>query len=447
MPGRRRFEIVVLGGGPAGTVAARSLAALGYRVALVSSPRRHGALEGISPRSAEALRSAGCAEAVGRLGAAVPRRSDWSAVHVAAGEEHLVERRTFDEALRRDARLAGVALIEGRVDAVAESRDGCEVTGRTARGGPLRLRAEFVVEARGRSVTPARAGRRRSPAATALGREWRLPATSPSESVLFSFEDGWAWLAMPVGGRGHLQIDVSSDALELRSKRDLEEFYDSLVERIPAARRRLATARPAAAVTARDATAVLAADLVGSRSIRIGDAAFAIDPLSGQGIFEAVATALAAPAVVNTLLRRPADRALAKEFYARRVEDTFFRLARTGRDFYRAESRWGDRPFWHQRQRWPDDEPARPTGRSASIQARPVSVDAFIVTRRVIVTPDHPRGVWQLDGVELVPLLEHAAARRSARGAELAAEHAERSGSPIAAIGRALSWLRQRGLV
>jgi hypothetical protein len=64
----------------------------------------------------------------------------------------------------------------------------------------------------------------------------------------------------------------------------------------------------------------------------------------------------------------------------------------------------------------------------------------------VIVTPDHPRGVWQLDGVELVPLLDHATARRGVRGARLAAEHAEHTARPIAAVESALSWLRYRGL-
>jgi flavin-dependent dehydrogenase len=442
----KTFEIVVLGGGPAGTVAARGLAAFGYTVALVSSPRRHGSLEGVSERSAGALRSAGCDEAGRRLGVPLPRSSNWNGVAVTAGDEHLVERAALDEALRRDARCGEVTVVDAHADGVAETAEGFEIAGRDSSGEPFLLRAGFTVEARGRSVATAHKGRRRGPASTALGREWSLPPGSSGGSALVSFEDGWAWLAVAAGGHAFLQIVVSSSELKARSKRDLAPFFASLVEQVPAVRPRLRDASAGGTVEARDATPVLAPDLVGSRSLRIGDAAFAVDPLSGQGIFEAVATALAAPAVVNTMLRRPGDRALAEEFYARRVEDTFFRLARAGRDLYRGERRWSGRPFWKERQRWPDDEPVRRPKLPASIETRPVSADDFIVPRRVVVTPDHPRGVWQLDGVELVPLLEHATARRDVRGARLAAEHAEHTARPIAAVESALSWLRYRGL-
>jgi flavin-dependent dehydrogenase len=443
----RAYDVVVLGAGPAGTVAARALASLGYEVALLSSRRRHGTLEGISQRAADALRSAGCTETLGRLGAAVPRSSSWNGVSATAGEEYLLERRTFDEALRHDARLGGVSLIEGRVEGISEHREGCEVAARATEGGALfRLRAELAVDARGRGATRSAKGHRRGPATVALARAWSLPAGSPPESLLASFEDGWAWLAAAGGGRAVLQVDVSSHTVAARSERDVGSLYDAIVGRIPLARTRLERARAGVFLEARNATPVLTAGVVTPRSLRVGDAAFALDPLSGQGIFEAVATALAAAPVANTLLRRPGDRALAEEFYARRIEETFLRLARTGRDLYRAEERWSERSFWRERQRWPDAVPARPPDTPASVDVRPVSADGFIVPRRVVVTPDHPRGVWRLDGVELVPLLEHATELTPAGTRRLVAEHAERSGRPVAEVERALAWLRQRGL-
>jgi len=180
---------------------------------------------------------------------------------------------------------------------------------------------------------------------------------------------------------------------------------------------------------------------------RVGDAAFAVDPLSGQGIFEAVATGLAAVPVVNTLLRRPQDRSLAEEFYRRRVEETFLRLARAGRDSYRAERRWGDSPFWGERRAWPDDEPGRAAAGPASIQTVAVSEDGYVVSRRAVVTPDHPRGVWRLEDVEIVPLLEFAEARRGEAEQDVAAAYAARFGAPRPSVDRALSWLRHRGLI
>jgi flavin-dependent dehydrogenase len=57
--------------------------------------------------------------------------------------------------------------------------------------------------------------------------------------------------------------------------------------------------------------------------IRVGDAALAMDPLSGHGVFEAIASARAAAAVINTILRRPDDAELARAFYQERVRLAF----------------------------------------------------------------------------------------------------------------------------
>jgi ATP-binding cassette subfamily B protein len=59
----------------------------------------------------------------------------------------------------------------------------------------------------------------------------------------------------------------------------------------------------------------------------------AVDPLSGNGIFQALSSAFLAPAVVNTLLRAPGQAALAKRFYQERLDHLFLRFARIGRDF------------------------------------------------------------------------------------------------------------------
>ena len=244
-----------------------------------------------------------------------------------------------------------------------------------------------------------------------------------------------------------MQLVVSSESDEHLSRAGVEGFYDSLLREIPEPRRWLEGTSPCSTVRARDATPILGGPLIAPRSLRVGDAAFAVDPLSGQGLFEAAATALAAAPVVNTLLRRPDDRDLAENFYRRRVADTFLRLARAGRDSYRAERRWNDSAFWAERRAWPDDASTRAPAGPASVETVAVSDRGYIVSRRAVVAPDHPRGVWRLDDVELVPLLEFARASRGEAERDLTAGYAVRSGLPRAAIDRALSWLRRRGLI
>src|SRR5262249_29698815 len=54
-----------------------------------------------------------------------------------------------------------------------------------------------------------------------------------------------------------------------------------------------------------DATPYLDPDSVSPRSIKIGEAALALDPLSSSGVQKAINTALSGAVVINTLLRRP----------------------------------------------------------------------------------------------------------------------------------------------
>jgi flavin-dependent dehydrogenase len=439
-------SIVVVGAGPAGVAAGRALTALGHRVVLVLRSRGHGAVEGVSERAAQALRLAGCEEALAILGPPLGRVSTWNGRSTPSGAEHLVDRGRFDDALRRDAAHAGVITVEGNCDGWQESEHGCRVLLRPKGGEASATEVAFVVDARGRAASVERSSSRRGAPTTALARSWTAPRSLPG-SALASFARGWCWLAVPEAGPALLQIFVASEMNDPPLRQPLDGAYAALLREAPEARRWLDGASPCSAVYARDATPALAGGTVSLRTLRVGDAAFAVDPLSGQGLFEAIATALAAAPVVNTLLRRAADRALAEEFYRERIEEAFLRLSRAGRDAYRAETRWSDEPFWIARRGWPDDEPGRQAEGPATIRAVPVSEDGFIVSRRAIVTPDHPRGVWLLDSVELAALLEFAATHRGERDEDLVAGFAERTATPTSSVERAFDWLRRRGLV
>ena len=56
-------------------------------------------------------------------------------------------------------------------------------------------------------------------------------------------------------------------------------------------------------------------------SIKVGDAALALDPLSSSGVQKAIQSALAGSVVVNTLLQRPGEQALAREFYRENLSE------------------------------------------------------------------------------------------------------------------------------
>lgn len=159
---------------------------------------------------------------------------------------------------------------------------------------------------------------------------------------------------------------------------------------------------------ARSSTAILFNEAVGVDWLRVGDAAMAVDPLSGNGIFQSLSSALQAPAVINTLLQRPERIALARRFHQQRVEQLFLRFARTGRDFYALERRWAEQPFWRERSTWPDAEPLHAPAdiNQLRVARAPVIQGDLIEEREVVVTADQPLGIWHLDGIALAPIIQ-----------------------------------------
>lgn len=394
--------ILILGAGPAGAAVALGLRRLGYGVTLVSDWRRFAALEGVSVRVLDALRGAGFSHAL--EGAALPsqRQVSWNARQHAQNIEFLLDRPRFDRGLREDLRLAGVELIEGRVLAVHSSAAGhrVEVEGRTE------LVADFLVESRGRQA-PALGKGLRGPETVSLLNRWQ-GTSGTTASAVESLAGGWAWMARQADGQCYWQLTVDVASAELPGKAQLLDYCRGRRQASALALELFgAAAEVDLQLHARSSTAILCPQVCGDNWIRVGDAAMAVDPLSGNGIFQSLSSALQAPVVINTLLRAPERAALAQQFHRQRVEQLFLRFARIGRDFYADEQRWPEQPFWRARRQWPDTELAHQPADFASlrIQRAPVLRDGLVDEAEVVITADQPLGIWHLQGVELAPLL------------------------------------------
>ncbi|PYB78227.1 FAD-dependent oxidoreductase [Pseudomonas sp. LB-090624] len=392
-------RIVVLGAGPAGAATAIGLRRLGYAVTVVSDWRRFAAVEGVSQRVLEGLRHAGLGGALGHAAMPASRQVHWNGQHLQMNQEFLLDRQRFDRALREDLRGAGVSVIEGRVREVVQHgeyfirlEDGQQLT------------ASFLVEARGRQA-PLATDRLRGPETVSLLNAWQGSPGAPASAVE-SLEDGWAWMARLEDGRCYWQVTL--EAAGLPGKARLADYC---------AARRAGSALVArlfdeqalvpAPAHARSSTAILAGECVGQDWIRVGDAAMAVDPLSGNGIFQSLSSALQAPVVINTLLRRPERALLARQFHQQRVEQLFLRFARIGRDFYAQEQARAGQPFWGRRQGWPDAQPLHQAAdwHAVRVERRPVLREGLVDAAEVVVTADQPLGVWHLQGVELAPVV------------------------------------------
>lgn len=398
-----RPRILVLGAGPAGAAAALGLRRMGYAVCVVSEWRRFAALEGVSQRVLDGLRQAGLTRALACANLASPRRVHWNGDEQRVNQEFLLDRASFDAAIREDLHAAGIELVAARVQGV-ETAGAVKVlleSGET-------LCADFLVEARGRQA-PLAGGRQRGPETLSLLNQWQEAPGRPASAVE-SLPDGWAWMARLADGRCYWQITLDAAAACLPGKAQLPDWCAQRRGESPLVQELFSeTALLPAALHARSSTAILADEVCGANWLRVGDAAMAVDPLSGNGIFQSLSSALQAPAVINTLLEHPAQAELARHFHRQRVRQLFLRFARIGRDFYAMEQRWAAEPFWQARSVWPDMEAAHAvpgTGTGALRVARaPVLNGERIEEAEVVITDDQPLGIWHLQGIELAPLV------------------------------------------
>ncbi len=437
------FDIVICGAGPAGALTAILLARQGYRVAVISAPRGRGRIEGFSQRTVDILHAHGLRHAHQAIGPLVARIASWAGDHGARNQEYVTDRHNFDAALLNDLAAHDVTVSHTRHVIVSLADDAVVVRAHID-DSAHDYHAKFFVEARGRAAPAGRAKVLRGPTTTAIVRQ--IDATDiAAQTAVASFADGWAWFVADGAGPAYLQIFVDSQA-GLPKRERLTAFFDAHVDRINESAAWLRDGRLTGPVAAHNASPQMAAAPLDRCVIRVGDAACAPDPLSGNGMFAALGSALAASPVIRTLIELPGNRALAESFYRERTQDIFRRYGRTGRDFYRLETRWPHRPFWKARRDWPDDQAAHELPLSAPVvlASRPVVDQGLIVEREVCITPDFPRGIWQVDRVPVPPLIQMLASRRGGSLDDVLADMSARFGATPAQLATALDWLRYR---
>lgn len=373
----RQHDVAIAGGGPAGALAAILLARAGLRVVLATLPGGVQRIEGLSPRVAALVLRLGLPEA--GVGPAVERLSLWGEREGAFNREHPVDRAAFDAALLKAAEAEGVQVLRARVTGLAPGSGVMETS-----AGPVTAR--LLVEARGRRA-PAGRGRLRGPAGLAVA-GWSEGAPGGTHSHVAARPGGWVW-RMPVPGRG-TWVQLVTDAARARGV-PLPVLWAEIAD-LPF---------PAAPQRAACELRLNAPDLAAGM-LALGDAAVAMDPLSGHGLFWAFSSALAAVPMALDILE--GDGALARRFHRERVVSAFWRQARVGRDLYRLAGQAG--AFWAARAAWPDDAPAHAELAAPCRARRVVVAGGRLAEADVLLTPEEPDGVAFVAGEPLAPVLD-----------------------------------------
>lgn len=314
-------EVIVVGGGPAGSVTARLIAELGHQVLLLDKarfPRHKACSDYVNPAGVQLLHELGLAADLEALGAHhmeamlihAPRGQRFLADFAAAAPGHAalgLSRYRLDALLLDRARDAGVQVVEG-----AHVRDvileGGAVRGVTATVAGQResLRAPLTVGADGRHGIVSRALSLDVPSpwlrrtglvahyrgVTGLDRWGEMHVAAHSYAGLAPLEDGLTNVAF-----------VSPSDLVAHRSDSIEAYFAAGLAGIPEVAAKLAGAERVGTIRGVGAMARRARRVAGDGFMLVGDAASFLDPFTGEGVYEALRGATLAAPVADAALR------------------------------------------------------------------------------------------------------------------------------------------------
>ena len=278
---------------------------------LVSAAARAGG-EGLSGRSVALLAEEGIDSAGPLLAGPFPRRGVWGAGREVDGTEWLADRRALAGSLRQLACAAGAQWRAGQVASLravaagwqARLRDGSEVTATT------------VVEARGR-----RGREVRGPALLAVAQRFVRRRPGSGGTGIAPLAGGWCWWA---AGEDSVWVQVTRAPGEAPPG----QWIAAAAAERPALGLELRGAVAQGPFIARAAHARLGTTARAPGRWAVGDAALALDPLSGQGVYEAIRGARLVATAVGAVAAGQ-DAVLARQFVAERQEESFLRAVQS----------------------------------------------------------------------------------------------------------------------
>jgi flavin-dependent dehydrogenase len=337
-------DVLVVGGGPAGSTIATLLARQGRRVVLLEKehhPRFHIG-ESLLPANVkllEALGVRGQVEAIGMpkwgIEFVSPQHVQPSYFEFAdAWDKSMpmawqVRRSAFDEILFRHAAAGGVHTFEGcKVRRIDFDADGADVEAVLDDGTERRWRARFVVDATGRDTFLANQldFKRKNPrhnSAALFGHfrnARRLDGRREGNISIFWFRHGWFWFIPLADGSTSVGAVCWPYYLKSRAK-PLREFFDDTIALSPDLAERLSGAELIDdAVYATGNYSYTCTRSHGDRFLIVGDAFAFIDPVFSSGVYLAMTSAfVGADTVAACLDRPPAAAAAARRRFDRHM--------------------------------------------------------------------------------------------------------------------------------
>lgn len=456
------FDVLVLGGGPAGTAAATLLAQRSHRVALVRPTNTPaGALAESIPPSARRLLSElsllnpiDAADFFPNKGNSVWWADTQKRSETFSGDEsgYHVDRSGLERVLVAAAEAIGSRVFIGMSARKAvKSETDWKIICEADDHGTIELRAPWVIDATGRHGFLARDVRETDRSTTTIAINQRFEKTTgwdettAHHTLVESYQDGWAW-SVPLSRTLRcftVMIDQRHAELEGRDTSDI--LQDELAKTTH-------LASMLNHVTAQGDSWACPSSLYHARKysspglLLAGDAGSFIDPLSSYGVKKALASGWLAGIVVHTALIDKSMTDVALDFFDNRERSVYQSYRRRSAEFFEEAASAYGHPYWTTRAEaaraavetaggnddgdWIEDledtqipvelvkseyEKIR-SSESLNSQAnpelhvikRPAIRSLRIVMKRHLMTDTYPRGVRYVRGVDLIRVIELA---------------------------------------
>lgn len=336
-------DVLVVGGGPAGSTVATLLQRAGWRVVLLEKDRhpRFHIGESLLPANLSIFEELGVLEkvrAIGvlKLGADFPSGDEHRTFYfrraLGGTPPHAfqVKREEFDQMLFEHARQAGVDAREGvEVEQVEVGGIGnVVVRAKDAQGNAMMLHARYLVDASGRD--------------TLLANQWKLkrrnaehqsaaifahftgveprPGEDAGNIGIYRFEHGWCWF-IPLRD-GVMSVGCVCSPEHLKQRRgENEKFLMATLKGIPLASQRIQGAMRVSDVRVTGNYSYSATRMAGPGWIMVGDAYAFVDPIFSSGVYLAMHSAQRAAKLIDQVLVDPARETALQAAFAKRIDN------------------------------------------------------------------------------------------------------------------------------
>ncbi len=323
-------DVMVIGGGPAGSTISSLLSDMGWDVVLIDKDRhpRFHIGESLLPRNLPIFERLGVLEDVSRIavtkyGADISlptgedyRKFEFAEANPSQPSAFQVKRAEFDDLLLKNSQAKGTRVLQGTAaTAAAFGADRrAQITTVNDAGHECVWHADFLVDASGRDAFLAsrlklksRDPQHNSAAVFAhfSGVQRRSGTDAGNTSVVW-FEKGWFWTIPLPDGNDSVGVVCHPDYLRTR-RTELDRFLIDSIASCPQIARRMRGAELVTEVYAAGNYSYKADAMYGDRFLLIGDAYAFLDPIFSTGVFLAMESATRGAETVDACLRDPSS--------------------------------------------------------------------------------------------------------------------------------------------